>query len=265
MVVDRRALKIGMPIGLAGSLLLALTSPGLGASPGTNPFTSAVMHFNPDSGTIESVQASSAPKTPAALFYFICWTPGDSETNTQTTGSLTVAADGTLNGTCTATRADASGNGFVTSVTKQGTLTGRFDLATQRVQFHLEAHGTYIDTGPDCDQCHWVDHAIVVDGPISGGDVVGDRAEGRARFTYTCSVKAKTQCGINTMTATVDFAIQFLPQLSTQAGGGGGGTTQGGPTTGSPGGLEELGGLVPLLLLIILLLFAAWLLYRRVF
>ena len=93
-------------------------------------------------------------------------------------GSLDVAADGTLTGTCTETfdqKVIQGGGGL--KKTKTGSLSGRLDMATQRVELRFESTGVYDNyKNPTCDTCpeivNTATHHVVIDQLVSGGDVV---------------------------------------------------------------------------------------------
>jgi len=218
-----------------------------GASPAPNPFTSAVMHFDPDTGTVTPGGGTPIPGfVPGSVFYYICWTPGDSETNTVVTGNLNIAADGTLNGSCTANRdskAGANGGGGA-NVAKAATLTGSYDAAAGTVTFHLEGKGVYqTHSDPNCQTCpefiYGVEHDLVVDGPVEGGKVEGDQATGRAKFTYTCKPVTENAACLNSFSGTVGFTMQFLTAAASAGAGGAGTTAEPGAGGTTPGGDDE--------------------------
>jgi hypothetical protein len=234
------------------------------ASPGTNPFTEAVTRFPPDTGKLESIKARGelpSDYLPGTIMYFFCWPPGDSETNTTASGSLTVAPDGTLTGTCQATRESATAAGVTSTVVKQGSLTGTYDLATQKVSFELHGSSTYtIFSPPACEACEAstivAENQVTVVGPVTGGDVVGDRATGTARFTFSCGGTAGA-CPVISSVGTIDFLFQFLPALPSAEPAPGGGGTGGAGTVDPIDGVDLPTALVFLLLLALAMLVLA--------
>jgi len=240
-----------------------------GASPTPIPFTAAVMHFDPDSGTVTPGGGTPIPGfVPGSVFYYICWTPGDSETSTVVAGNLDVAADGTLNGSCTANRdskAGANGGGGA-NVAKASTLTGAYDAAAGTVTFPLEGKGVYqTHSDPNCQSCpefvYGVEHDLVVDGPVEGGKVAGDRAVGRANFTYSCKPVTENAACLSSFRGTIGFTMQFLTAAAS-AGTGGAGTTAEPGAGGTTPGTDEPD--LPTVILI-LILFAILLLTLEFF
>jgi hypothetical protein len=217
--------------------LVGLTSGAVaarGASPGTNPFTNAGVHFNIDNGTVETIQARDTLPSdyiPSTIFYQFCSPPGDSETDTIASGTFDVAADGKLTGSCEASRTSTVGGGASIVVAKQGTLSGTYDLGAQTVKFHFEGSSTYTYIQPptckgnNCGPATAVMN-VVVDGPLTGGEVIGDLAEGTARHTYTCG--PTPQCPVVKQVGTGKFRIQFFPALATAAPGPDGAGATGG-------------------------------------
>jgi hypothetical protein len=234
-------------------LLLATASIGLGATPGTNPFTSAIIKFN-QAGTVEAYQGPTklpANFNTASLFYWICWPPGASETNTTATGTLDVSPDGKLTGSCTESFDQHVINGTGgTKKDKAGTLTATYDIAAQRiVALHYEGGSTYAfykdpnSTCADCpDPVNSTQRTFVIDGIVSGGEVQGDVATGLTRFTQTCTLIGATgDCGFNGMA----------------------GPTAGGGPTGSDDGLDLPTAILFLILLALVLLGLGWMFRMR--
>jgi hypothetical protein len=192
-----------LPTAVCGAALIGSVVFGLGAVGSAAQSTTAIMYFNPDSGQLENFSSdtgSSAPSLPGTIFYGFCWPPTGGETaeaGGTNEGTFTVAADGTLSGRCS--RLGARGG----TSNRNSTLSGTYDRAAKTVTFHME--GTSVNTlaGVVGTQTS----SVVVDG--SKMPVVGDRADGRVRFTYTCTSSGNVRCGITSMTGTVAAAVIF--------------------------------------------------------
>jgi hypothetical protein len=211
-------------------LVIATTAGALAASPGTMPFNTAAIRWILDAGTLESVESRQglpADYQPTSVLYHFCLPPGDSETNTQASGTFEIAPDGKMTGICHATRTTTGADGTYDTV-KDGTLTGQYDLAAQTITFHFEGTTQEVYTPPatcngaNCGPIPYV-YGIVIDGPVTGGEVIGDRADGTARHTFTCSAAAGV-CFIAQQVATGAFFFEFMPPLPSQGPAPGGGT-----------------------------------------
>ncbi|MCC7359456.1 MAG: hypothetical protein IT317_08270 [Anaerolineales bacterium] len=126
-----------------------------------------------------------------------CWPPHH---NADGAGYLTLAADGTLAGSCSGRQPD---------VELRGTLTGRWDEAAGTMSFHLVTNSGRV--GPEGTEGH-ANLNVVYHG---AGPIVNGAATGPAAFTYTCDAVPDVHCAdfsfAFTVSGTVPFTMQVVP------------------------------------------------------
>jgi hypothetical protein len=247
--MGRRIVGCRLRVLVWAAIAIALL-PGVGAgaqaSDSESSYTSAVLNFE--------IPADA----PSAVLHFFCWPPTGGQPGVPANGTLTVASDGRIDGSCTVDEEQDGGDGSSVLLVRSSSLSGTYDTAAQRAQFHMEGTATTTHTPPaSCARCETsvVDYTIVLDAPST--NVVDDHARGVADYTYTCQPAAGCNAAFPAE-ATATFDLAFAPPL---AGGSGEAAPveTSAPTTSSSGGSSTN----PFLILLVLAgvsaaLIAAW-------
>ena len=136
----------------------------------------------------------------------MCWPPAGGQFPQGTTGTFGVSPSGELTGDCSFSQAD--------QWVGESTLSGFYDVELQTVEFHMEGVTVYTPKVGGST----ITRTTVVDGPIEGGQVIGNVAEGLARFRHVFNCEPDETCGdpkTFTVTGTVQFGILFGPPVAT--------------------------------------------------
>jgi hypothetical protein len=187
---------------------------GAASAPEPQMPTNALLYINPDSANVSVIDpAPGKGFVPGSVFYSFCWPPMGGETaeaGGTNEGTFTVSADGTLSGRCTR-------NGVLQGTeNRSSTLTGRLDPSTREVTFSFTgtAKRRYPPRGIAPSGEATFTSTLETPTPVA---IDGDRAAGRAPFTWGCTAPLADACFFRKITGTIEYAVIF-PELAGAAG-----------------------------------------------